>query len=316
MERLGTALGLLAIAGLTAWAAGGAVMDPPGKRGNPWRIGTPSAARYGKARRVVSVNVGTDEILLSLLPPERIAAVSALSDDPTISSATALAKAVPRRVTMEAERILALEPDLLIVPPYTRREVLAQLEAGGMQILRIPDFHTLADIRVQLRFLGEALGEPARAEALVAGMDAVLGDVRRRTAGLPRPRVLYVGLNGDTMGQGTNFDLFVEAAGGTNVAAEAGIVGREQIHLEKALALDPDILLVSSYRRGTSGAQKAGDMGVRPELAEDPAWRASRAVREGRVRVLNGAHLLSTSHHVTRLAEDLARILHPECYAP
>ena len=316
MDRLGTALGVLAIFGLTAWAAGGAVVDPPGKKGNPWRIGTPSAARYGKARRVVSVNVGTDEILLSLLPPDRVAAVSALSDDPTVSSVTELAKAVPGRVTMEAERILALEPDLLIVPPYTRREVLLQLEEGDMEILRIPDCYSVDDIRVHLRFLGEALGEPDRAEELVAEMDGTLAEVRHRTAGLPRPRVLYIGMNGDTMGKGTNFDLFVEAAGGLNVAAETGIVGRGQIPLEKALALDPDIILVSSYRRGTSRAGKAGDMGVRPDLSADPAWRASRAVREGRVRVLSGAHLLSTSHHVTKTAEDLARILHPECYAP
>lgn len=314
MDRrsLGAALGVLLIAGLSAWGAGGAVMDPPGKRGNPWRIGTPSAARYGKARRVASVNVGTDEILLSLLPPERILAVTPLADDPDISSVTGLAKMVKGRVTMEAERILALEPDLLIVPPYTRREVLAQLEEGGMEILRIPDCHTLDDIRAHLRFLGEALGEPERAEALVAEMDGVLAEVRRRTEGLSRPRVLFVGTNGDTMGRGTNFDLLVEAAGGINVAAEAGIVGRGPIPVEKALALDPDIILVSGYRRGA----KAKGMGVRPELAADPAWRAAPAVRAGRVHALDGAHLLSTSHHATKTAEDIARIIHPECYAP
>ena len=310
MDRgnLGTALGVLAIIGLVVWSAGGAVVDPPGKKGNPWRIGTPSAARYGKARRVVSVNVGTDEILLSLLPPERIVAVTPLADDPTISSVTELAKAVPGRVTLSTERILALEPDLLVVPPYTRREVLVQLEEGGMEILRIPDCWSVDDIRVHLRFLGEALGEPERAEALVAEMDGVLEGVRKRTDGLPRPRVLFVGINGDTMGKGTNFDLFVEAAGGINVAAEAGIVGRGLLPLEKGLVLDPDILLVSSYR----GGRKAKGMA----LDEDPAWDSFRAVREGRVFTLNGAHLLSTSHHATKTAEDLARILHPECYAP
>ncbi len=311
MERrtLGTVLGVLVIVGLTCWSAGGAVVHPPGRRGNPWTVGTPSVARYGKARRIVSLNVGTDEILLSLVSPDRILAVTRLADDPTISSVTALAKAIPIRAVLDAEHVLALEPDLLIVPPYVRREVLAQLEEGGMEILRMPDCYDVDDIRVHLRFLGEALGEPEKAEALVAEMDGTLAEVRRRTAGLPRPRILYVGTNGDTMGRGTNFDLFVEAAGGINVASEAGILKRGQLPLEKGLAMDPDILLISSYRGGKKSRE-------RPELTEDPAWRTARAVREGRVHVLNGAHILSTSHHVTRTAEDLARILHPECYAP
>jgi iron complex transport system substrate-binding protein len=256
--------------------------------------------------------VGTDEILLSLVPPERIAALSPLSDDPTISSATGLARAVKGRVAMEAERILALEPDLLVVPPYTRREVLAQLEEGGMEILRIPDFRTLDDIRIHLRFLGEALGEREKAEALVRQMDGVLADVRARTSGRPRPRVLFVGSNGDTMGKGTNVDLFLEAAGGINLAAEAGIVGRGMLPVEVALSLDPEFLLVSSYR----GGRKAKGPSIRPELMEDPAWQKASAVRAGRVHVLDGAHLLSTSHHATRTAEDIARILHPECYPP
>ncbi|MBI4229220.1 MAG: ABC transporter substrate-binding protein [Planctomycetes bacterium] len=315
MDRrtLGTALGALTIAAGSAWAAWGGAIDPPGRKGNPWTPGVPSAARYGSARRIVSVNLGVDEILLSLLPPGRIAALTRLVDDPTISNVTDLARAVTDRVPqMDAERILALEPDLLIAPPYARREVLGQLEDAGVEILRIPDCWTVDDIRTHLRFLGEALGVPDRAEELVREMDGVLEGVRARTEGRARPRVLFVGMNGDTMGKGTNFDLFVEAAGGINLAAEALIEGRKAIPVEQALALDPDVILVSGYL----GDRKARGMEARPDLADDPAWREAAAVRAGRVHVLSGANLLSTSHYVTRTAEEIARILHPECYAP
>ena len=292
-----------------AWSVRGAALDPPGRRGNPWTPGVPAGSL--RARRIVSVNVGVDEILLSLVPPERIAALGALADDPEISNVTELARAVTGRVSqVDAERILALEPDLIVVPHYVRREVLVQLEEGGVDILRIPDCWSVNDIRGHLRFLGKALGEPERAEGLVREMDAVLEEVRSRTAGRPRPRVLFVGSNGETQGRGTNFDLFVEAAGGINAAAEAGMEGRAALPMERALALDPDILLVLGYRSG----RKARGPGVRPKLADDPAWQDARAVKEGRVHELNAAHMLSTSHHVTKTAEDLARILHPECY--
>ena len=301
------ALGMLVLAGLTAWSAGGAVLDPPGKRENPWRPAVPEGARH--ARRIVSTNVGVDEILLSLLPPERIAAVTRLADDPEISNVVEAARAGPGRLpSMDAERIVALAPDLVIVPPYTRRDVVVQLEAAGVPVLRLPDCRTLEDVRIHIRLLGGALGAAAAAEERIAAMDGVLEEVRARTAGVHPPRVLYTSSGGYTQGAGTNFDLFVEAAGGRNVAAEAGVTGWGRLPVERALALDPDVILVSSYR----GGRKARDPGAAEELAEDPIWRHARAVREGRVYRIPGRHVLATSEHVTRTAEDIARILHPE----
>lgn len=309
MDRrtLGTALGALMMTGLVAWTAGGAVLAPPGKRDVPWVPGVP-AASVG-ACRIVSTNVGVDEILLSLVPPGRLAAVSALADDPTISNVVAEARAVPGRLrAVDAERILAFRPDLVVFPPYTRREVVLQIEEAGVPVLRMPDCRSLEDVRVHLRTLGAAVGASDRAEALVRGMDRVLEEVRARTAGVTRPRVLYTSLNGYTQGAGTMFDLFLEAAGGRNVAAEAGVEGWGTLPVEVALALDPDVLLVPGY----GGGRKAREVGMARNLACDPAWRTASAVRAGRVHTIPGSHILATSQHVTRTAEDIARVLHPE----
>jgi ABC-type Fe3+-hydroxamate transport system substrate-binding protein len=101
--------------------------------------------------------------------------VTYLADDPTISNVLEEARSVKGRMpAMDTERILALEPDLVVVPPYTRREVVAQLEEGGVAILRMPDCWSLDDIRLHLRFLGQAFAVEARAEELIAEMDRAL----------------------------------------------------------------------------------------------------------------------------------------------
>ncbi len=305
----GTVLGTITLAVVSAWSAAGAVLAPPGRKDNPWHPGIPSSSL--DARRIVSTNVGIDEILLSLIPPERLAAVSALVDDPTISNVAEAARAVPGRLrVVDAERILSFRPDLVVFPPYTRREVVLQIEEAGVPVLRMPDCRSIEDVRAHLRILGAAVGAPGRAEALVADMDAVLDAVRERTAGLSRPRVLYTSLNGFTQGKGTMFDLFLDAAGGRNVAAEAGMEGWGTLPIEVALTLDPDILLVSGFR----GSRKAREVGRTPDLTDDPAWRAASAVRAGRVYTIPGNHILATSQHVTRTAEDIARVLHPGCF--
>ena len=51
-----------------------------------------------KPKRIVSYSISTDEILIALVKPERIVALSRLVDDPGVSSIVKEAKQIPNRV--------------------------------------------------------------------------------------------------------------------------------------------------------------------------------------------------------------------------
>ena len=51
-----------------------------------------------KPKRIVSYSISTDEILLALVEPQRIIALSRMVDDPGVSSIVKEAKQIPNRV--------------------------------------------------------------------------------------------------------------------------------------------------------------------------------------------------------------------------
>jgi iron complex transport system substrate-binding protein len=192
-----------------------------------------SLARGAAAAGVVSLNLCTDQYLM-LLAPERIAALSPLARDPSLSVLAATARQFPQ-VRASAEAVLRLAPDLVLAAPYGAQPTLALLESAGIRVVRIALAQDFAAIREQTRSLAALLGASERGAALIAGMDA-------RLAAIPGPRrplrALWWQPRGYSAGPGSLGDAVLRAAGLTDV----GTGGR--IGLEALLRLAPDLLVV------------------------------------------------------------------------
>ena len=256
----------------------------------------------GSPARIASLTLATDELLADLVPAERIVAVTFLADDPEISN---VAGHYPKRISrfkeMNLEQIVALAPDLVCVAPYNTADALKLLERSGLTLYRNEAFRGIDEIEAGITRLGERLGEPGRARALVESMR----ERRRRLADqlhdLPRrPRVLYWAA-GYTAGRGTTIDDIIREGGGVNVAAELGLEGSPEISPERVVAADPEIVLLARW--------KAEDR-LGP-ITNHPILRQLRAVRDGHVVTIEGRYLTSVSSHAIAGAEHLARALHP-----
>src|SRR5688572_11529517 len=81
-------------------------------------------------RRIVSQTLGTDEILLAVCPPERVAAVSNLAEDGDYSNAVEEARRIPNRTTEGPEQVLQFKPDLIFVASYSRAETVELLKSS------------------------------------------------------------------------------------------------------------------------------------------------------------------------------------------
>jgi ABC-type Fe3+-hydroxamate transport system substrate-binding protein len=130
-------------------------------------------------RRIVSLTLAADEMLLALTTPARIAALTRLASDPRFSNVVTEAHAVPRKVWGNAEQVLVLQPDLVIVAAYTNATAKGLLRDAGIPLLELGRYDSLADVKDHLLTVGRAIGELDRAHLgtlshhIVKGVEAM-----------------------------------------------------------------------------------------------------------------------------------------------
>lgn len=298
------ALGFATLLLQSAPSFGADFLPPPGA-GEPLAgqpvVGTPAAktqppaqnaAARGKAadapKRVVSVNLCTDQLAMMLAAPGQLLSVSHLAQDPRASVMAEAARGY--RVNRgSAEDVYLMHPDLVLAGTFTTRFTVDLLRRLGVEVLELPPATGLDDVPRQLRAVGAAMGREAEAEALI---DAFTADLARLSE--PPPRRLSAaayGPNGYTSGPGTLSDELFRAAGLRNVATELGLAGGGMLAMERLVMASPDLLVTSAPNPGASRAE---------ELLSHPALVPLRAKA--------GSALMSDADWVCGLPQVLAAL--------
>jgi iron complex transport system substrate-binding protein len=272
-----------------------ALVDPLGKM----------ATLPSPPQRIVSIALSGDELLLELVPPERLVGLTYLIDDPATTPSAPLAPAAAARVTEEnPERLLSLQPSFVVTADYTRAEAIVLMEAAGIPVLDLGTLMNLDDVLRAIATLGNAVGEPARAEALEASLRARIQAVQDRPRPAHTPRVL-LWESGYSYGRGTMQDDLIRRAGGVDAASEAGQHGPVALTEEAAVVFDPDVVVVPTEDLAPRGR----DVSL---LGTAPVWRVVRAVQQGRVYGIPRAWMGSVSHHAVKALEALADMMRDE----
>lgn len=260
-----------------------------------------------KPQRIVSLTLGTDEILFSLVDPTRIAAITYLATDPGISHVAEAAKRVPNKIRANLEQVVALQPDLVLVATYTSMDVVKQLTEARLPIVKLELFSSIDGIKENIRTVGRAVGEARRAEEIVAEMERRLTTFAERAgAAQKRPGVLFYSPTGVVAGKETTFDEIAALIGARNQGAEAGLVGHQKMSVERLIELDPEIVIVSEWN--PEEADFYQKLMAHPELGH------LSAIRNRRVHAIPEKHLSTVSHHIVDGIEQMTRMIHPEWF--
>lgn len=240
-----------------------------------------SAAQGAQAaapQRIVSLNLCADQLVVLLVEPERIAGLSKLSRDRSLSYVAERADAFPQ-AQPHAESVLALRPDLVLAGRFSAAPAVDFLKAKGVPVLQIGLLSSFEAIREQTRSVGKALGAEARAAQLIADMDAVLAadaDDRVATKEDRRPVALSWQPGGFTAGSGTLIDAVLHAAGYDNLASLRGLKGYGFLTLETVVAGRPDLLISDSALPDPPSLRQA--LLSHPALAPTAAGIGARTV--------------------------------------
>lgn len=267
-----------------------------------------------KPQRVYGNTLSLEEVLLDLLPPERIAAVSPPTLDPEYSLAADKAARVAGRVPAYPgpEPIAALQPDLIFAQLRARPETIATLEEMGFKVFCMEVPTNLDMVRKRLRQMSEAVGEPERGQALLAELDKKVAYVKSRTADIP-PEKRRVLLGFSSMGAFGHPDgLFHD------ICRQSGVInGAARIHMaygshlsdEQILQIDPDIMMfVDDGAANDYGGQ------IRDRVLGDPALQTAKAVKNRRFFFLKDRYRASNTQHMGDAILQIARNVYPEAF--
>ncbi|MET0137096.1 MAG: ABC transporter substrate-binding protein [Sphingobium sp.] len=195
----------------------------------------------GKPRRVVSLNLCTDQLVLALADRDQIAGITRNAGIAEMSAEAARSRGL-HIMGGSAEEILGLSPDLIVGMPARSNPALGLLK-GRYRMLDVPQADDYATILTSIRSVALALGHAARGEAMIA-------DMERDLAALPRVRpgqvAAYYQRRGYMTGTGTLVDELMQRVGLVNLAARLGKPVMARLSLEEMVAAQPDYLIVES----------------------------------------------------------------------
>lgn len=259
------------------------------------------------ARRIIAMAPSVTEVLFALGLGDRVAGVTRYCSYPPE------ARQKPRvggYMDPSFEAMVALRPDLVITLEGAEQQDLAFAKLGLPLV--VVCHKSVEGILESIATIGRVGGVSQRAERMVAELQARLERVRRKTAGLGRPRVMFsvdrtpgTGHVEDAYiaGADGHIDRIIEIAGGAN--AYSGRVRFPVISSEGMLRMNPQVI-VDMVPRLAPGASKEQVRADWNELA------GVEAVAHDRVYVVDEDYVSVPGPRVILFVEQLARLIHPE----
>lgn len=235
--------------------------------------------------------------------------------------------------TFSVEKVLALRPDLVILPVWAFEPLgsaLAPLEAAKIPIL-VVDYNAqkLENHVKSTVLLGTVFGAAERAKALADEYEALYRDTIARATRQtgPRPKV-YVELAQAGPGsignsyKGTMWGAILDQLGADNIANRMLAAPWGPLAAEAVIAADPDVVIFAgsswanrpeAVRTGFDADPGTTRASLQRYIEGRPAWRAVKAFREGRVYAIE--HGLCRSLADVAAIQFIAKALYPEAFA-
>ncbi len=235
-------------------------------------------------QRIVCLTEETTETLYLLGEQDRIVGISGFTVRP--ARARKEKPKVSAFTSAKIDKILALEPDLVLGFSDLQADIAAQLIRAGVAV-HVFNQRTVAGIFEMIQMLGAMVGAMEKTERLIAELRAGLACIEQSAARLPRrPRIYFeewddplisgIGWVSELIRIAGGEDCFPELAG--EPAAKQRIIADANEVVRRA----PDIIIGSWCGKRFQSAQ----------VRARPGWEAIPAVHNGHVYEIKSCDIL------------------------
>lgn len=254
-------------------------------------------------KRILALSSASDTILLGLVEPDRLVGINTLSTYEEYSLEAKRAKLVkPAMSSYPLEKIIALEPDLVIAPDYTSADVIAGLRHMGIPTVVVPTGTTVESVIKNVTDIAHIVGEDEKGQFYEQKIRRELEKIKRLGTSIPlnqRKSVLFVSSMDGYTGTGSLFDDMCKYMSIYNAPDFLGLPPRTPFGDERVLAMNPDYIFIPSY--------KGMDKNLVSRYLDNPAFQNLPAIRENRIKPLPAAYLYTMNQHI---GEAMLAIMH------
>lgn len=247
-------------------------------------------------KRIVCLTAETTEIAFAVGAGDRVVGVSGYAVRPPEARQRPKVAAFQ---TAHVERILALEPDLVVGFSDLQAEIARELIRAGVAVL-ITNQRSLAETAEAIALVGAACGEPEAGRELAREFLAELASLRK--APVRRPRVYFEEWN-DPLISGIGWvSELIELCGGEDVFPELRTCrsARDRVvDADEVVRRDPEIIVASW----------CGKKARLEKIAARPGWEGVSAVRAGRLYEVKSPDILAPGPSLIHGARQLAAII-------
>jgi iron complex transport system substrate-binding protein len=252
-------------------------------------------------QRIVSLAPSITEIIFALGQEERLKGVTAYSNYPP--AALTLPK-VGTYVRLDLERIVALNPDLCIaIRDGNPKAAVVRLAELNIPVYAVNprDIQTVTQAVIEI---GSLLNADEKARQLAGEIRTRVQHIQSQVANSAyRPRVFFQISASPIISAGTYtfINELIVIAGGENLAA--GNTAYPRYNREQVLALNPDVIIISSMTKDGSFEQSK---------AQWLRWPEIPAVKNQRIDIVDSDLFNRPSPRVVEALDTLAALIHPE----
>ena len=217
---------------------------------------------------------------------------------------------------VSVEKVLACQPDLVLVNKNQHEKLIPMLEQNNIAVLALTT-KTYDDVKRNLKLVGTIYGKEQLAGEKIAAMDTAIKAV---TDKMPKDKLKIAILHATPSNVSLELEKSIagDAArilGFTNVAADAAgkiddSAEKVPYSMEALVEKNPDVIFITSMGKSDKIEKR-----LKQDVEGSPAWAALPAVQQGRVYVLpENLFLLNPGLDYPEAIAFMARTVYPEVF--
>lgn len=201
----------------------------------------------------------------------------------------------------DIEKIISLEPDILIASTHFNQENAQKLEEAGIKVVSLYEKDDVDGVYTMIETMGMILNKNNESENCISEMKKTIDDVQNAVKDLEYPTVYYVvgyGEGGDFSAPENSFiGGLINLAGGKDIVPSSD---SWSFSLESLIEADPYIIVIGK--------------GQKEDFMSKEGYNELTAVKEGRVYEIDNNLIDRQGYRNKDGVLELAKIFHPEAF--